>query len=116
MDLASARCVPCEEGAPTLTGDEVKNYIKNTPDWQLYDNDTKIKRVFEFRNFTQAIEFIVKVGETAEKLGHHPNLYLFDFKKVQVELWTHKINGLHKNDFILAYHIDQVYKEFSVES
>lgn len=109
MDLKTQKCVPCEEGAPTLTGEEVKNYIQNIPDWELIDDDSKIKREYAFGNFSEAIQFINKVAEIAEAEGHHPDICLYDFKKVRFELWTHKIGGLHKNDFILAYKIEELF-------
>lgn len=108
MDLRNKTCVPCEVGAPTVTEEELREYSKEVPKWEVYDNKTKIKREFEFENFAKAIEFINKVAELAEHEGHHPNIYLYDYKKVRIELWTHKIGGLHRNDFILASKIDEL--------
>lgn len=79
--------------------------------WVLYDNKTKIKRDFSFDNFSNAIKFINKVADIAEEEGHHPNIYLHDYKEVLVELWTHKIKGLHQNDFILAVMIDKLIED-----
>ena len=107
MNLSSKKCVACRVGAPTLKGQELKKYENSIgPSWQIYDGETKIKRDFAFENFSKALEFINKVGKLAEKEGHHPNIYLYDYKKVRIELWTHKIGGLHQNDFILASKID----------
>lgn len=106
MDLGNAKCIPCQAGAPTLEGEELQNYLKQVPEWEIYEGDTKIRKDFEFENFIKAVEFINKVAEIAESEGHHPNLYLHDYKKVTVELWTHKIGGLHQNDFVLAAKID----------
>lgn len=107
-DLKSLKCTACQGGEPTLKGKELKSYMSQVAGWQLYANDTKIKKEFEFENFSKAIEFINKVAALAEEEGHHPNIYLFDYKKVRIELWTHKINGLHQNDFILAAKIDDL--------
>ncbi|OGM32966.1 hypothetical protein A2803_05225 [Candidatus Woesebacteria bacterium RIFCSPHIGHO2_01_FULL_44_21] len=106
MDLKNIACVPCEVGAPTVTPEELLNYSKEVPNWEVYDNKTKIKREFEFENFVKAIAFVNKIAEVAESEGHHPNIYVYDYKKVRVELWTHKIGGLHRNDFVLAAKID----------
>ncbi|MBI2065998.1 4a-hydroxytetrahydrobiopterin dehydratase [Candidatus Woesebacteria bacterium] len=107
MDLKSLKCVACRGGEPTLKGGELAKYKDSVdPSWKLYARDTKIKREFEFKNFKEALEFVNKVGELAEAEGHHPNIYLHSYKKVGVELWTHKIGGLHQNDFILASKID----------
>lgn len=108
MDLVNQKCVPCSAGASTLQGEELKKYFESTPGWEGYDGDTKIQKNFEFENFTKAIDFINQVARLAEDEGHHPNLYLHDFNKVKVELWTHKIQGLHQNDFIMAAKIDML--------
>jgi 4a-hydroxytetrahydrobiopterin dehydratase len=108
MSLKNKTCVPCEIGAPTVTAEELVEYSEQVPKWEVYDNKTKIKRESVFENFAKAIEFINKVADLAEREGHHPNIYLYDYKKVRVELWTHKIGGLHRNDFILAAKIDDI--------
>jgi 4a-hydroxytetrahydrobiopterin dehydratase len=109
MDLKAKKCVVCQVGAPTLKGKELEKYLKAVDsEWKLYDNKAKIKRDFEFEDFKEALAFANKVGELAEEEGHHPNIYLHDYKKVQIELWTHKIGGLHENDFILASKIDDI--------
>lgn len=107
MDLTSQKCVPCKVGAPILRGRELLNYkTAIDPLWNLYDNDTKLKRDFVFKDFRAALEFVNKVGEIAEGEGHHPNIYLHSYKKVEIELYTHKIGGLHQNDFVVASKID----------
>lgn len=94
-------------GEPTLSGQQLAKYKASVnPSWELYDADSKIKREFEFKDFREALGYINKVGELAEAEGHHPNIYLHSYKKVIIELWTHKIGGLHQNDFILASKID----------
>ena len=89
-----------------MTPEELSKYRKEVPEWEVYDSDTKLKREFEFENFEKAIEFINKVANLAESEGHHPNIYVYDYKKVRIELWTHKIGGLHRNDFVMAAKIN----------
>lgn len=108
MSLRDHSCVPCEEGAPTVTPAELVKYRQEVPLWEVYDGDTKIKREFELPNFRGAVDFVNKIADLAESEGHHPNIYLYDFKKVRVELWTHKIGGLHRNDFVMAAKIDEL--------
>ncbi|KKQ75496.1 MAG: pterin-4-alpha-carbinolamine dehydratase [Candidatus Woesebacteria bacterium GW2011_GWB1_38_5b] len=108
MDLNSLKCVPCQVGAPTLKGEELQKYLTSVSGWELYDSHSKIRKEFTFENFMKAIEFINKIAQIAEAEGHHPNIYLYNYKQVRVELWTHKINGLHQNDFILASKIDEL--------
>jgi|SRR3989344_9391302 len=108
MGLAQNICVPCRVGAPTLTDEEIKKYIVQISDWQVEDNPKKIAKEFEFKGFKEAINFVNKIAQLAESEGHHPNIYIHSYKKVKLELWTHKIRGLHKNDFILAAKIDKL--------
>jgi 4a-hydroxytetrahydrobiopterin dehydratase len=87
--------------------DEVEPYMKQLdPGWQVVDTQ-KIVRTFGFADFAGALAFTNRVGELAEHQGHHPDIHL-SWGKVTVELWTHKIGGLHLNDFILAAMIDRL--------
>ncbi len=103
--LADRQCVPCEKGADPLKGEEIEKRAKELdPDWQVVD-EHHLEREFKFDDFRQALDFVDEVGELAEEQGHHPDIYL-SYGKVKIQLWTHKINGLHENDFIMAAKID----------
>lgn len=104
--LTHQKCVPCEGGVAPLTREEFSQYLAAVPDWQVVKNDTAIERDFAFKNFKAAMEFINKVADIAESEGHHPDMYLHDWKFVRIALWTHAIKGLFINDFILAAKID----------
>lgn len=107
VNLTSTKCVPCSIGAPTLNADEIREFHKSLKEgWEVIDNK-KLKKTYKFKNFKEALEFTNKVGLLAEDEGHHPDIYL-SWGKVVIELWTHKINGLHVNDFILAAKIDEI--------
>lgn len=109
MDLSQKTCIPCQGGEPTLSQEEVFTYLKDLKGgWSLERDPDKIVRTFEFADFSTALEFVNKVGEIAESEGHHPNIYIHSYKRVRLELWTHKIGGLHENDFILAAKIDKL--------
>ncbi len=108
MSLANMMCVPCEVGAPVATSEEIKKYMSDLTLWKLTEDSKKIKRDYEFSGFSDAVSFINKVAAVAESQGHHPDLCLHDFKYVEVELWTHKIGGLHRNDFVMAAKLDQL--------
>lgn len=109
MDFASKKCVPCQGGEDPLERQKVREYLKKlTSKWRAYDNYTKIKKEFKFGVFGQALEFVNEVGKLAEAEGHHPNIYLHSYNKVIIRLWTHKIGGLHENDFIMASKIDKI--------
>lgn len=110
MDLVNKKCVPCQGGEPTLTGEEIKNYLKEVhSDWKHEKNPDKIVREFDLNDFKSAIDFVNRIAKLAEDEGHHPNIYIHSYKKVRIELWTHKIGGLHQNDFIMAAKIDTLY-------
>ncbi len=103
--LANRQCVPCVKGADPLKGEEIEQRAKELdPDWRVVD-EHHLEREFRFGDFRQALDFVDEVGELAEEQGHHPDIYL-SYGKVKIQLWTHKINGLHENDFIMAAKID----------
>jgi 4a-hydroxytetrahydrobiopterin dehydratase len=107
--LTGQTCIPCKGTAEILTADEIDALMPEVPEWTLHQRDgvEQIERVFTFRNFKRALAFTNKVGELAEEEGHHPAI-LTEWGKVTVTLWTHAINGLHQNDFILAAKIDEL--------
>ncbi len=105
MDLAKKRCVPCEGGMPPLDNKKVQEFLKEVPTWQIKDGH--LYKHFEFKNFLETMRFINKVAEIAEHEGHHPD-FSVHYRKVDFELWTHAMNGLSENDFILAAKIDKI--------
>lgn len=108
--LASERCVACRRDAPTVTEAEIAELHPQVPDWQLVELDgiVRLRRVFTFPDFAQALAFTVRVGELAEEEGHHPAL-VTEWGRVTVTWWTHKIRGLHRNDFVMAAKTDRLY-------
>jgi 4a-hydroxytetrahydrobiopterin dehydratase len=105
--LSSMKCEACRHGAPTVTDREIEEYRPQVPDWDLVERDgiQRLERVFDFADFRAALDFTNRVGELAEEEGHHPAL-LTEWGRVTVTWWTHKIRGLHRNDFILAARTD----------
>lgn len=107
MKLGDKKCIPCSTGAPRLKRREIKQLLaKLNSGWKAKWRH-HIEKTFVFKNFKQALDFTNKVGKIAEKEGHHPDIYL-SWGKVKVITYTHKINGLHENDFILAAKIDRI--------
>jgi 4a-hydroxytetrahydrobiopterin dehydratase len=103
--LAARSCEPCKGGVPPLERAEAERYLKDVPGWSLDEEARRISRTFKFKDFAAAQAFAVKVGAIAEEEGHHPTIsYGWGF--CTIEIWTHKIDGLHENDFILAAKID----------
>lgn len=108
--LVGLRCVACQRGAPTVTEAEIAEYHPQVPDWRIVERDgiKRLERVFRFPDFAQALAFTNTIGELADSEGHHPAL-LTEWGRVTVTWWTHKIKGLHRNDFIMAAKTDQLY-------
>jgi 4a-hydroxytetrahydrobiopterin dehydratase len=113
--LGSRSCVPCRGGVPPLTQDEGRELQRQTPLWSLEENGTRLKRSLEFADFQSAVRFVNRVAEIAEAQGHHPDIAIH-WNKVELTLWTHKIGGLHENDFILAAKIDALLTSSSQEA
>lgn len=109
MSLESKTCVPCRGGIPPLKGQELAELHQQLPDsadWKVV-NEHHLTRAFTFPNFKQALDFVDIVGALAEEQGHHPDI-LLKWGKVEVTLWTHKIDGLTESDFIMAAKIDRL--------
>lgn len=98
-------CTPCGGGVDPLDKAAAEAYLANLPHWQLADHGKRINRDFGFKTFAQALAFVNEVGAIAEGEGHHPDI-AFGWGYASISLQTHKINGLHENDFILAAKID----------
>lgn len=105
-NLAEKQCVPCRGGVPPLRGEELRRLAVQVPGWNIV-SEHHLERSFGFPDFRQALEFVNRVGELAEQQGHHPDL-LLTWGRVEVKIWTHKIDGLTESDFILAAKIDRL--------
>jgi 4a-hydroxytetrahydrobiopterin dehydratase len=101
--LAQLDCVACDKNAPLLTMDESENLLKDLTDWQLISENgiNKLRRSFVTKNYKNSIAFTNAVAQLADSINHHP-LLIVDYGVVTVLWWSHKIKGLHKNDFIMA--------------
>ena len=110
--LTELKCVACRGDEPQATVAEIAEYRKQTPDWTIIERDgvKRLERAFKFKNFAQALEFTNRVGKIAKEEGHHPAL-LTEWGKVTVTWWTHKIGGLHRNDFIMAAKTDELERQ-----
>jgi 4a-hydroxytetrahydrobiopterin dehydratase len=106
MSLADQRCIPCRGGVPPLKGDAIKNLLAQIPGWEA-QNEHHLFRVFRFPDFKTALDFVNRAGAIAEEQGHHPDLQLA-WGKVEVTIYTHKINGLTESDFVLAAKLDRI--------
>ena len=104
--MAKKTCIPCRGGVPPLKGaqlEDLQDKLKN--DWKII-NEHHLEKEYSFKNFKEALDFTVKVGELAENQDHHPDIFL-TWGKVKVTIWTHKIDGLTESDFIFAAKTDR---------
>jgi 4a-hydroxytetrahydrobiopterin dehydratase len=110
INLAAGQCIACRGGVPTLTDAEIEDLLFHVIGWKVNEVDgvKRLERVFEFKNFVEAMDFTNKIAVIAEEQGHHP-LIVTEWGRVTVQWWTHKIQGLHRNDFIMAAKTDEVY-------
>lgn len=105
-ELSSKQCVPCRGGVPPLTAEEIQPLLAQLNGWEVVSQH-HLKKNYTFSNFAEALKFVNRVGELAEEQGHHPDI-CFGWGKVEVTIWTHKIDGLTESDFILAAKIDEL--------
>ncbi len=106
-ELIKEKCEACRKGAPQVTDEEIKELSVQIPEWNIIEVDgvKQLTRKFNFENFIDALKFTNSVGEIAESEAHHPAI-LTEWGGVEVTWWTHKIKGLHRNDFIMAAKTD----------
>lgn len=112
--LDQMKCDACRVGAPTVSDDEILTLLPQIPEWQVVEIDgvKKLQRLYSFSNFREALYFTARVGEMAEAEGHHPAI-LTEWGRTLITWWTHKIKGLHQNDFIAAAKTDTIYQATS---
>jgi 4a-hydroxytetrahydrobiopterin dehydratase len=106
-ELSEKTCVPCRGGVPPMARAEAVAYLRQAPGWALQDDGIRIERSFKLKNFKEALVLVNRIGALAEDEGHHPDI-TFGWGNVTVSLHTHKIKGLHENDFIMAAKINRL--------
>jgi len=102
-------CVACRRDSPIVTQEELAEFLPQVPNWNLIEREgvKRLERIFTFKDFADALAFTNELGRLAESEGHHPAL-LTEWGRVTVTWWTHKIRGLHHNDFIMAAKTDAI--------
>jgi 4a-hydroxytetrahydrobiopterin dehydratase len=109
-DLVNGKCEACQRGAPQATFEEINKYIKVIPEWEIIQEGRidKLKRSFKTKDYFETIKIVNAIAEIANSEDHHPIL-LVEFNLVTVWWWTHKIEGLHHNDLIMAAKTDEIF-------
>jgi len=108
--LTEKHCVPCEVGTQPFELETINGLLPMVPDWKLEDQ-TRIKRSFKFKDFTESMRFVNEVAKLAEAEGHHPDIFV-SYNYVRITLMTHNIGGLSENDFIMAAKIDDILSHY----
>ena len=109
-DLSKKNCVPCEGGIPPFDISQIHKYIKKVDGWDVQRDNSEnfyLIKEFKFKNFVRSQDFVNKVGEIAEREGHHPDI-TFGWGYAKIKIFTHAIKGLAESDFILAAKIDKI--------
>lgn len=108
--LIEEKCVACRTDAPKVGSEEMGELLKQVPGWCATEHEgvARLERVFRFKDFNEAMSFSTKVADLAERQDHHPAL-LVEWGRVTVSWWTHKIKGLHRNDFVMAAKTNEIY-------
>jgi 4a-hydroxytetrahydrobiopterin dehydratase len=109
-ELAQLHCSPIRANTPRLDEREISQLAQKLPGWQVFEKngELRLEKLFEFENFGEAMAFTDRVAQAANQEDHHPAI-LTEWGKVTVTWWTHKIKGLHQNDFIMAAKTEQLY-------
>ena len=106
-DLAAKECIPCKGGVPPLKEQALADLAARLGGgWQVVE-EHHLEKEYKFKNFREALDFTNRVGELAETVKHHPDIYLA-YGKVKLTIWTHKINGLTESDFVFAAKADRI--------
>jgi 4a-hydroxytetrahydrobiopterin dehydratase len=106
-ELATMKCTACRGDEPPLGDDEIASMLPDVPEWDVVERGgaKRLRRAFRFKNFSRALAFTQEVGTIAEEQDHHPRI-VTEWGRVTVDWYTHKIKGLHQNDFIMAARTD----------
>jgi 4a-hydroxytetrahydrobiopterin dehydratase len=108
-DFTTHHCEPCEGGTAPLTKQQAQDYLSSVVSWELKSGEVlQLERVLVLGSFMEVIELVNKIAKLAESEGHHPDLRIFDYKKLSISLTTHAIKGLSMNDFIMAAKINEL--------
>lgn len=108
-ELSTRSCTPCQGGIPPLEPTHAQELLASIPGWKLLDEARRLEKRYTFNNFSEALDFVARVGELSEQQGHHPDIS-FGWGWATVSWQTKKIKGLHDNDFIMAAKTDRLYR------
>lgn len=108
--LRERTCAPCAKGTPCLTERQQEELGREVPDWVVVDG-VRICREYRFKTYMDCVKWVPLIGQIADSENHHPDIHVF-YRRVLVELWTHTVDGLSENDYIVAAKFDQAYESY----
>lgn len=108
--LIDRACAPCPKGTPSLSEQQQDELGREVPEWTVVDG-ARIRREYRFKTYMDCVTWVPLIGQIADSENHHPDIHVF-YRRVLVELWTHTVNGLSENDYIVAAKFDQVYESY----
>ena len=110
QNYESKFCIVCHPDAPKATKEQISKFLNIYLEWELIEDNQvpQLKRIYKFNDYIGAVDFTKKIADISEKENHHPSI-LLEWGKVTVRWWTHKIKGLHENDFIMSAKTDEIY-------
>lgn len=111
-ELAQSHCSPIDSKSERLSETEIEQLAKNLTGWMIHkkEDELRLEKSYKFQDFHQAMAFTGQIGQEADNEDHHPAI-LTEWAKVTVTWWTHKIKGLHLNDFIMAAKTDLIFNK-----
>ena len=112
INLVNMKCEACRVGAPLATAEEIDQYLPVIPEWEIISEEgiNQLMRRFKTPSFVDTIKFVNLIAELAEAEGHHP-VILIDYNRVTIWWWSHKIKGLHVNDFVMSAKTDKIFEQ-----
>lgn len=113
--LFNNKCLPCEGAEKPLVRQEAEVYLRQAEGWLFSVGGSSIYRQYSMKNFMAAVRFIESIAQIAETENHHPDIHLTSYRNLKIELSTHAIGGLSKNDFILAAKINKLPVELKID-
>jgi 4a-hydroxytetrahydrobiopterin dehydratase len=109
-NLTSKSCSPLPKGSPSLSVEDQARLGQETPDWSVVEG-SKLRREYKFKTYMDGVAWVQLAGQISDQEDHHPDIHVF-FRRVVLEVWTHTVNGLSENDYILAAKLDASYDSF----
>ena len=107
--LNTMTCEPCRVGGKTVTRTEADEWLGELPGWRLIHERgiDKLECEYRFPGWDGAMAFATRISDLAREQDHHPSM-LVEWGRVTLRWWTHKIGGLHRNDFVMAAKSDDI--------